>query len=159
MLSIQKDSTNTQTHTPHLLPARINHDGPVEDTQKYWKPEVDDKGKHHAYFRGRHLHGTALSLPHNYTGAILRVTEKDLPQTQTQPQGQAHKRNQEDDDEEDGEESDNVDVKIAEQIGSFDEFVVWGHGEEVDAGRDMYVRGLREWVGFAEAMHGEEAEE
>ena len=49
-------------------------------------------------------------------------------------------------------------VKIAEQIGSFDEVVVWGHGGTVDEGSDMFVRGLREWVGFAESMHIDEEE-
>lgn len=47
-------------------------------------------------------------------------------------------------------------VKIAEQIGEFEEIVVWGHGGVVDEEGDMYVRGLREWVGFAEAMHCDE---
>lgn len=51
-------------------------------------------------------------------------------------------------------------VKIAEQIGEFDEVVVWGHGGTVDEGSDMFVRGVREWVGFAESMHcDEEGEE
>ena len=50
-------------------------------------------------------------------------------------------------------------VKIAEQIGSFDEVVVWGHGGTVDEGSDMFVRGLREWVGFAESMHCDEEDD
>lgn len=51
-------------------------------------------------------------------------------------------------------------VKIAEQIGEFDEVVVWGHGGTVDEGSDIFVRGVREWVGFAESMHcdGEDGE-
>ncbi len=51
------------------------------------------------------------------------------------------------------------DVKIAEQIGEFEEVVVWGHGGVVDEG-DAFVRGMREWVGFAECLHcdGEEGE-
>jgi ribonuclease H2 subunit C len=40
------------------------------------------------------------------------------------------------------------------------EVVVWGHGGTVDEGSDMFVRGVREWVGFAESMHcDEEGEE
>lgn len=46
-----------------------------------------------------------------------------------------------------------VEVKIAEQVGEFDEVVIWGHGGEVDPGQDMFVKGLKEWVGFAETMH------
>ena len=64
-------------------------------------------------------------------------------------------------DEDVGEEEDSlpVEVKIAEQIGEFDEVVVWGHGGEVDGGQDMFLRGLREWVGFAESMHVDGDEE
>lgn len=52
-----------------------------------------------------------------------------------------------------------VEVSIAEQVGQFDEIVVWGHGGLVDESRHLYVRGLREWVGFAESMHCEEEEQ
>jgi ribonuclease H2 subunit C len=52
-----------------------------------------------------------------------------------------------------------MDVKVAEKLGEFEEMVVWGHGESVDEGRDAFVRGVREWVNFAEAMHGDGDEE
>jgi ribonuclease H2 subunit C len=146
MLAIQP--SKPQKCIPNLLPARINHNGPVPSTPQYWKPSTDDKGTQHAYFRGRHLHGTSLPLPENYTGAILTVTDKQLSQSRTQVQSNG------DDMMEDGEdETMPVEVKIAEQVGEFDEVVVWGHGGEVDAGQDMFVKGLREWVQFAESMH------
>ncbi|USP78914.1 hypothetical protein yc1106_06188 [Curvularia clavata] len=146
MLSIQP--SKPQKCTPNLLPARINHNGPVPSTSQYWKPTIDENGTKHAYFRGRHLHGTVLPLPENYTGAILTVTDKQLPQSraQAQPDGDETMEDEEG-------ESIPVEVKIAEKIGEFDEVVVWGHGGEVDAGQDMFVRGLKEWVGFAESMH------
>lgn len=50
-------------------------------------------------------------------------------------------------------------VKIAEQVGEFDEIVIWGHGGEVDGAQDVFVRGIREWVGFAESMHIDDDEE
>ena len=53
------------------------------------------------------------------------------------------------------EEAEKVEVKIVEQVGSFEEVVIWGHGGEVDASQDCYVRGLGEWIGFAESMHGD----
>ena len=111
-------------------------------------------GKRHAYFRGRHLHGTTLPLPQNYTGAILHVTDKQLPQTQTQQQPA-----DEDDEDAEVEESMPVEVKIAEQVGEFDEVIIWGHGGEVDGSGDALVRGMNEWVGFAESMHVDEEEE
>lgn len=99
----------------------------------------------------------------------MNVTEKLAPRSQT-TQGMQTSRshahtpaseNEDDDDdgmdEEDGDEAPE-EVRIAEQIGEFDEVVVWGHGGVVDEGSDVFVRGVREWVGFAEAMHCEEGE-
>jgi ribonuclease H2 subunit C len=113
-------------------------------------------GKRHAYFRGRHLHGTTLPLPQNYTGAILHVTDKQLPQSRTQPQQQPA---DEDDEDAEAEESIPLEVKIAEQVGEFDQVILWGHGGEVDGSGDAFVRGMNEWVGFAESMHVDEEEE
>lgn len=42
MLAI--NATKPQKCTPNLLPARINHAGPINDTKRYWKPETDEKG-------------------------------------------------------------------------------------------------------------------
>ena len=147
MLSIQPSKTQ-QKCTPNLLPARINHNGPINNTSQYWKPDTDSEGTKHAYFRGRHLHGTAVPLPSNYTGAILNNTERDLPES-------AHDKSSME--EEEGDDNDaKVEVKIAEQIGVFDEMMVWKHGAVVDEKTDIYVRGVGEWIGFAEAMHCEE---
>jgi ribonuclease H2 subunit C len=175
MLSIQP--TKPQKCTPNLLPARINHNGPINDAERYWKPETDSKGictlfllypqklllthhkgKQHAYFRGRHLQGTTLPLPENYTGAVLHVTDKQLPHFQS-PSRSPSQPADEDGDEEVGEESIPVEVKIAEQVGTFEQVVVWGHGGEVHGAHDMFVRGMTEWVGFAESIHVDEEEE
>lgn len=142
---------------------RIQHDGPINNTERYWKPEtvaaprteatgIDSEtepkqSESHAYFRGRRLHGTTLKLPENYTGAVVQTTEKTLPQ----------KARRAEDDEENEEEQ--VEVKIAETLGEFDEVVVWGHGGVVDEKEDVYVRGVREWIEFAEAMHGVDEED
>jgi ribonuclease H2 subunit C len=65
-----------------------------------------------------------------------------------------------DDDDDDVEaEGEIEEVKVAEQIGTFDAVVVWDHGGPVDAERDMYIRGVREWIGFAESMHVEDDED
>ena len=42
-------------------------------------------------------------------------------------------------------------VKILQEIGSFDEVVLWGHESMVE-GDDAFVKGLGEWIGFAEAV-------
>ncbi|KAH3995141.1 hypothetical protein HBI81_143240 [Parastagonospora nodorum] len=150
MLAIQP--SNPQKCTPHLLPARINHNGPINDTSRYFKPETDDRGTQHVHFRGRHLHGTPIPLPATHTGAILHVTDKILPT-------QSHSNSQDDEQDEDEEDEVIEDVKIAEQIGSFDEIVVWEHGGAVDEERDGFVRGVREWVGWAGSMHVDDEEE
>lgn len=36
--------------------------------------------------------------------------------------------------------------------GVFDEFVVWGHESVADASSDAHVRGIEEWIGFAEKV-------
>ncbi|KAJ4329926.1 hypothetical protein N0V87_010449 [Didymella glomerata] len=155
MLSIQ--TADSKKFTPNLLPARINHNGPINNTQRYWAPTTDEKGTQHVHFRGRHLHGTILPLPATHTGAILSITDKLAPQAPTQLRETAEPLDDEDDE---MEHESPEEVKIAEQIGEFDEVVVWGHGGTVDEGSDMFVRGVREWVGFAESMHcDEEGEE
>lgn len=45
-----------------------------------------------------------------------------------------------------------VDVKVMEQKAVFDEIMVWGH-EAVPDAVDVYVKGVEEWIGFAEAVN------
>jgi ribonuclease H2 subunit C len=66
---------------------------------------------------------------------------------------------EEDDGEDEMEEELEVEIAIAKQIGEFDEIVIWEHGGVVDAERDGFVRGLGEWVGFAEKIHCDEGDE
>ena len=55
-------------------------------------------------------------------------------------------------DEEGDEENEAELTKVLEEIGTFDEMIVWGH-EQVPEDDDTFVRGVEEWIGFAEAMH------
>ena len=99
---------------------------------------------------------------------MLNITDKLAVQAPSQPaigrEQIAGELSADDDDGDEDMRDDVVDelpeeVKIAEQIGTFDEVVVWGHGGTVDEGSDMFVRGLREWVGFAESMHCDEEDD
>ncbi|KAH8728626.1 ribonuclease H2, subunit C, partial [Phaeosphaeriaceae sp. PMI808] len=141
MLAIHPTKPNKCT--PNLLPCRINHNGPINDTQKYFVPQTDAKNAQHVYFRGRHLHGTTLPLPERYTGAVINMTDRPLPESEILK-----------DDEDDAHEQ----IKIAEQIGHFEDIMVWEHGSEVDQ-RSGVVRAVREWIGFAESMHCEKDQE
>jgi ribonuclease H2 subunit C len=135
MLAIK--SRTRQKCTPNLLPARSLQG--VPDALL---------GKSHAYFRGRHLHGTAVPVPTGYTGAVLRMTKEPAQPPQSADRDHA---------DEDGDDDQMmVDTETAEHMASFDEVVVWGHASEVDGGQDAYIRGIREWVGFAEAIHTHE---
>ncbi|ORX95701.1 ribonuclease H2, subunit C [Clohesyomyces aquaticus] len=162
MLAIQSSSSKPpQKCTPNLLPARLNHNGPVHNTSQYWNPTetppnsnstAETEGSNPftastqtAYFRGRALDGISLSLPANYTGAVLNITGKDLPSVNS---GRAPEDEEE-------EESEQMEAKVAEEVATFDKFVVWGHGGAVDKSQDAYVRAVEEWIGFAEAMHVE----
>ena len=56
----------------------------------------------------------------------------------------------EDDDDVMGEEVD-LEVRMLETTATFDELVIWGH-EVVPGEEDEYVRGVEEWVAFAEVV-------
>jgi ribonuclease H2 subunit C len=44
-----------------------------------------------------------------------------------------------------------VEVKLMETKTTFDEVVIWGH-EIVPEDDDVYVKGVEEWIAFAEAV-------
>lgn len=44
-------------------------------------------------------------------------------------------------------------VKILDELSGFDEVVVWGH-DHLPAMDDPFVKGVEEWIAFAEALHG-----
>jgi len=55
--------------------------------------------------------------------------------------------------EQDDEEEDEEDeaVKVLEEQASFDEVVLWGH-ESMPDENDPYVKGIDEWISFAETV-------
>ncbi|CAI6342107.1 unnamed protein product [Periconia digitata] len=171
--------------TPHLLPLRINHNGPINNTECYFNPtsqttsvrSLDAKQEQqptpvvkeeqrdaditqHAYFRGRHLLSTPILLPENYTGAVMQTTNTPHTSTKTMHHGRTMSASQNDHDEDSEQDGDHVemDVEVMQTniLASFSEVLVWGHAEAVDDAKDAFVRGVREWIGFAEGMHLEE---
>ena len=114
-----------------------------------------------------------LGLPKGYEGVVARRTER--VERPCEAEGLQRKRRRvgdekryHDDDSEDtehdqdGEEDEpEPEVKIMEEVGTFNSVVVWGHdrmpgvndGGGGDGG-DVYVRGMEEWIGVAEAVHG-----
>lgn len=56
-----------------------------------------------------------------------------------------------DNDEEEVEQEKPEPVKMLDVAATFDEFVVWGH-EVLPASDDTFVKGVEEWIAFAEAV-------
>ncbi|OJD27887.1 hypothetical protein ACJ73_00704 [Blastomyces percursus] len=171
MFAIQPPKNITGSHqenssiTPNILPCRIHHDGPVEISSRYWNPVVDENNHDTAtaYFRGRRLRGRRVFIPEGYEG-VLAKTDSGLQlaawesRTKKNDQGRSHRNfdleDDEDDDDDDNDEDYWKSFAIVEKQGSFSDFMVWDH-EKVPATDDPFVKGVSEWIRFAEAMHGE----
>lgn len=142
--------------TAHLLPCRIHHGGPVRTSRRYWDPkpghglpfvltlckeegkraladEACADGKPEAYFRGRRLRGRLVRVPKGYRGVVVREGEEEA-------EGEAME-------EEDEEEV----VKALDEVAQLEELVVWGH-ETVPEDDNVFIKGLEEWVRFADAV-------
>ncbi|ODH44793.1 hypothetical protein ACO22_00694 [Paracoccidioides brasiliensis] len=61
---------------------------------------------------------------------------------------------EEEEEEEDDDDDDEPVTTILEKEGTFSEFVVWNH-QKVPAADDPFVKGVSEWIQFAEAVHHE----
>lgn len=153
MLALQPSSSSKQPALiPNLLPCKIAHSGPIPTSQRHWNPLPTRSPNHHSdshevHFRGRKLRSKQLKLPEKYTGVVAQKTERRLP---TQPQGRRNEiEKDQDQDEEDTQLP--IEVQILETNGTFDQVVIWAH-EAVPEGEDVYVKGIEEWIGFAESV-------
>ncbi|KAL2148589.1 hypothetical protein VTH82DRAFT_2143 [Thermothelomyces myriococcoides] len=131
--------------TPHLLPCRIHHDGSVEPAQPFWNPRVGEAGTRTAYFRGRKLQGTAAKLPDGYRGVVAVVSAPP-----EEPSGERRSEEPEVIDLESEVPSNQGSLQVQAE---FDEMVVWGHEQTVDAAADPYLRGVEEWISLAKKIH------
>jgi ribonuclease H2 subunit C len=98
--------------------------------------EVEAKEELISYFRGRKFTGRKVAVPEGYRGFVGKVGEKVLPVSKEQEE------DQEDEEKE-------VETKIMEELGVFDEIVVWGHEGVSDVGGEGVVRGVEEWIAWA----------
>jgi ribonuclease H2 subunit C len=155
MLAIEKSKSHRGKCTPNVLPCRINHNGPVDASKRYWNPtktlgkiyalicvycaNFPADGKTVAYFRGRKLHGKQINVPKGYRGVVASSTDRILPKSTTAVE-----------DDEVVEVEKEVDVKIMEEQSEFDHIMLWGHEALPDEVSDPYVRGMEEWIALAE---------
>lgn len=167
MLALEKTKNYRGKCTPNVLPCRVNHNGAVNASKRYWNPTTqpgiyisspfphprgllllltytNSDGKSISYFRGRKLYGKNLKLSSHYRGVVLSTTGRILPQPKSNDPVAT------DDDGDEQEES--PEVKIMEEQASFEEIVVWGHESLPEGSVDPYVRGMEEWIGFAELV-------
>lgn len=86
-------------------------------------------------------------MPGGYRGVVVKATEKEKA-AGSRECNQIEIGGEEEDEEEE--------TAILQEVGSFDEVVLWGHESLVD-GDDAFVKGLGEWIGFAEAVSWSEA--
>ncbi|TVY92022.1 Uncharacterized protein LAWI1_G001677 [Lachnellula willkommii] len=144
MLAIQKSKSHKGKCTPNILPCRINYNGPVNASKRYWEPRTNIDNKTTSYFRGRKLHGKKLKIPKGYQGIVVSNTDRILPADAVVVNGDG-------DGDLDVEES--PEVKVMEEQAGFGELMVWGHEALPDGLADPYVRGVEEWVAFAGQIH------
>lgn len=157
--------------TPNLLPCRIHHDGPVNASPRYWSPGVAKGwrvpcftnqgillsgatagGKSKAYFRGRKLKGKEVKVPEGYQGIIVKGAAEEQEAGKNVEQQQIDIDDKDGYDEE-GEEQEEQEEKVKDiqAIGSFNEVMLWSH-EIMVPEDDAFVRGIGEWMDFAEAV-------
>jgi ribonuclease H2 subunit C len=82
-----------------------------------------------------------LKIPAGYNGVVVSALDDILPKKEVEG---------------DDEEEEEPEVKIMEEKSVFDEVMIWGHEAVMDES-DPYVRGLEEWIGFAEQIHSYES--
>ena len=98
-------------------------------------------GKLESYFRGRKLKGQEVDLPQGYRGVIVKEAGKETC---------LQSYDKEDFDGEEGEEE-QEEATLLKEVGSFEKIVVWNHESMVN-GDDAFVKGVSEWIDFAEAV-------
>ncbi|KAI0741252.1 ribonuclease H2, subunit C [Daedaleopsis nitida] len=132
-----------------------------------------------ASFRGREMHGTKVMLPEGYAGIVLRspedvkgkgvapVAKRQDEEKKSKTKGRSTRRSKRaqevievQDDEEAMDVSGSQDVATEEEptrtlepTSTFSSFVLWTPDNPVDAGRDEYLRSLKEWTRLAAEIH------
>lgn len=103
-------------------------------------------GHREAYFKGRKLKGKEVKVPEGFKGTIVKRVE-------TKEQSEKELERQEED--ENGVEE-KEEVEVLNAIGSFDDIVLWGH-DTAPPEDDAFVKGMGEWIRFAEAVRFQRA--
>ncbi|KAI1097067.1 ribonuclease H1 small subunit [Jackrogersella minutella] len=131
----------------HLLPCRINHDGNVNPIDTYWNPDEGQDQVKTAYLRGRKLHGKAVKLPEGYYGSIAEKSGAKKSEESRKEEDMIE------DVEIQEEPEDQLEIRAMERKATFDELMIWNHETLANSSDDPYLRGMEEWISFAEQIH------
>ncbi|BFZ59795.1 hypothetical protein YB2330_000813 [Saitoella coloradoensis] len=129
----------------HILPCQISHTGPA-NISTYFSPSTNADTVPISTFRGRELHGTKLNLPAGWVGHAYAPSTTFVPPPPS------------DRDSLDGE-GDEAEEQTEEEVAwqstaQFRDVMVWGWGEQPRAEKDVWVKGVEEWIGVAGVVHG-----
>lgn len=89
--------------------------------------------------RGRRLQGKEVNLPTGYVGIITqdggvsRMDRRDVMYNNEEA------------------EEEQEEIHILNEVGSFEKIVLWDH-EKIIEDEDAFVKGVSEWIGFAEMV-------
>ena len=102
-------------------------------------------GKPEAYLRGRKLKGQEIKVPEGYRGVIVKEPEKEETAFHKIEDGDYEREKER------GQEDEQEDIAVLHEIGSFDNLLLWNHESMINED-DAFVKGLSEWIGFAETV-------
>ncbi|KAI8632010.1 ribonuclease H2, subunit C [Xylariaceae sp. FL1651] len=145
LFTVDSDSSKQNKATVNLLPCRIHHDGNVNPSNTFWNPSQAQDGTHMAYLRGRKLHGKVVKLPEGYYGSVVERTDPkpETPSSEERIEDVEVTENSED----------RLEVGAMKGKATFDDLMIWGHESTSDSSADPYVRGMEEWIAFAQEIH------
>ncbi|KAI0380405.1 ribonuclease H1 small subunit [Hypomontagnella monticulosa] len=147
VFSVESQESIQKKAQVHLLPCRIHHDGNIDPMNTYWNPSEDqaDRTKT-AYLRGRKLHGKTVKLPEGYYGSIVEKSEPKKPED-TKKEGAVEVIDLEE------ESDDQLETGAMQGKATFNEVMIWNHESLADPSEDAHLRGVEEWISFAEQIH------
>ncbi|KAL9107736.1 MAG: hypothetical protein Q9187_008388 [Circinaria calcarea] len=115
-------------------------------------------GKKTAYFRGRKLIGKDVPVPEGYKGVVVQTSDRTIPTRSLDPTSNENSPGNTIDEPTDVDGDEDEPVKVLEQVATFEELVVWGH-EVMPEEDETFVKGVGEWIAWAEAIHSFERPE
>ena len=83
---------------------------------------------------------------------MAKSTNKSLSQSSNSSAGPRYATVDDDIEIADEEEEPPEPIQILQEKSTFDKIVVWGH-DAIPSNEDPFVKGIEEWISFAEAIH------